>query len=214
MLWFGNISLVFAIVDTKPKNQVLLTRCQVILQRFRLNKHQLHFKPNKYLCHKQDTKIFYFSQAKLQLGLCELTTQDGSHWVPEVCSWILECGDVIVIARCFDFSCFRSESRSTFSLSVSHVGKHAHLSFLPFACPSSLCLFILMSSLHILLSHIHWLHTHTSASIHPLNHSCHSQHNVCFYKVSLSHSVFTSVMPWSNNSAQSMWACQTHRTPL
>ncbi len=32
---------------------------------------------------------------------------------------------------------------------------------------------------------------------------------MCVYNVSLSHSVFTSVMPWSNNSPQSMRACQT-----
>ncbi len=98
-----------------------------------------------------------------------------------------------------------------FQLVCFSCGQTCTFIFLHFTCPSSLCLLILMSSLHILLSHRHWLHTHThtSASIHPLNHSCHSQHNVCFYNVSLSHSVFTSVMPWSNNSLQSTWACQT-----
>lgn len=54
----------------------------------------------------------------------------------------LSFGNVIVIARCFEFSRFRSKSCSTFTSSVSHVGKHAHLSFLCFRCLSSLCFLI------------------------------------------------------------------------
>lgn len=166
---------------------------QAILQRFRLHNYLFQFKPNKSSSHKQDPKICYSSQAKLHWSLRELTTQDGSHWVLEVCSWILEFGDVIVIPKCFDLN--HAKSCSTFSLSFPHVGKHAHLSFLRFACPSSLPFNCNVIATY--LSPSHTLHTHTPASVH---HSSRSQHNVCFYNVSLSHSVFTSVMSWSNNS--------------
>lgn len=133
--------------DCELRNKVSLTRCQVILQRFR--------NPNKSFSHKQDPKIFDSSQAKLHWGLCELTTQGGSHWVLEVCSWILEFGDVIVIPRCFGFN---HAVMLYFQLVFSSCGQTCAFIF---SHVRQACLLIVMSSPHIFLPHTHYTRSHT-----------------------------------------------------
>lgn len=158
ILWFGNISPIFTIVNSEtrcclPDVRSFCRDSDFITIYFSLN--QTNPSPiNKiprYCIRLKPNCIEAFVSWQLKVVLIEFLRFVHGYLSLVMLLWFRDA--LILIMH-------------TFSLSFPHVGKHAHLSFLRFACPSSLPFNCNVITTYLSPSHTLHTHTHTPASVH------------------------------------------------